>query len=704
MGYADPNQLGRGVRQRIYARAFIIADPTAPDDRIVYLVLDTQSGDTAIRYGILQGLSELGDDYAVYNEHNIAVTGTHSHSGPGAWLNYLLPQITSRGFDKQSYQAIVDGTVLAIRRAHESLEPGTLSFGSTEVEAANINRSLYAYLANPVAERERYEHDVDKTMTMLKFQRASDAKDIGILTWFPVHGTSMLGNNTLVTGDNKGVAAYLFEESMKQETSTNPSFVAGFSQSNVGDTSPNVLGAWCEDGSGERCTFETSVCSNNRSQACHGQGPFPSLNDAGTASCFEIGRRQYEGAKRLFNMQTSSAFTPINGPISSLHITRDFSTLSFTLPNGTNVNTCSAALGYSFAAGTTDGPGAFDFKQNNSGEANANPLWAAVRNFLHTPTEEQKVCQGLKPILLDVGMTTRPYAWSPNVVDVQVMRVGQLIIVVAPGEATTMAGRRWKEAIAEAGASSGMGGKEGGKPIVVLGGPANTYTHYIATEEEYGIQRYEGASTLYGPHTLAAHIHLTTSLLPYISRSNNARDEIDLGPQPPIHINSSYTFITPVVYDRPGFFAHFGQVLTDVLPPTKHVYSAGEVVLATFVAANPRNNLRLEGTYASAEFAGTTNAEERLSLENTELMRKEESTRFSSTSPVIVKTDRDWDLVFEWRRTSSVAATSEATITWEIPEDVRPGRYRLRYEGDAKTFGSGKIVPFEGASGWFEVR
>ena len=33
------------------------------------------------------------------------------------------------------------------------------------------------------------------------------------------------------------------------------------------------------------------------------------------------------------------------------------------LPNGKSSTTCPAALGYSFAAGTTDGPGAFDFTQ-----------------------------------------------------------------------------------------------------------------------------------------------------------------------------------------------------------------------------------------------------------------------------------------------------------------------------------------------------
>lgn len=30
-------------------------------------------------------------------------------------------------------------------------------------------------------------------------------------------------------------------------------------------------------------------------------------------------------------------------------------------------------------------------------------------------------------------------------------------------------------------------------------GPANTYSHYVTTREEYGVQRYEGASTIYGP-------------------------------------------------------------------------------------------------------------------------------------------------------------------------------------------------------------
>jgi neutral ceramidase len=97
--------------------------------------------------------------------------------------------VTTLGFSPQSYQAIVDGAVLAVKRAHESLTLGTLGVANTTISDANINRSLYAYLANPAEERAKYTDNVEKTLTMLKFQRA-DGKNIGVLTWFPVHGTS----------------------------------------------------------------------------------------------------------------------------------------------------------------------------------------------------------------------------------------------------------------------------------------------------------------------------------------------------------------------------------------------------------------------------------------------------------------------------------------------------------------------------------
>ena len=671
MGYADPNQTGTGLRQRLFSRAFIVGSTDRPEDRFVYLVLDTQSGDTAVRDGILQGLLELGPEYRKYTNANVAVTGTHSHSGPGAWLNYLLPQITSKGFDKQSYGAIVDGALLSIQRAHETLGPGYLSIGSVELEQANINRSPYAYLANPAEERAKYEYDVDKTMTMLVFQSATSGKDIGVLTWFPVHGTSMLGNNTMITGDNKGVAAHLMERAYRDpaEDRTDDAFVAGFSQANVGDTSPNVLGAFCEDGSGQKCNFEDSTCSG-RNEPCHGRGPYFRNKDQGASSCFEIGRRQFNAAASLYDTMRSSGRSIRGAAVKSLHTFHDFSSFNFTHPNGSLVSTCPAALGYSFAAGTTDGPGAFDFKQNNTGSPNANPVWSVVSGFLREPSEKQKACQHSKPILLDVGEIYSPYLWAPNLVDVQLLRVGQLIIIVSPGEATTMAGRRWKEAIHESAIAASITGLE--EPMVVLGGPANSYTHYVATEEEYGIQRYEGASTLYGPHTLNAHINLTTRYLPYLHSHNTAEPEP--GPRPPIHTDKSLSFITGVVYDRAPFFKSFGDVLEDVKP----INTRGETVKVTFVGANPRNDLRLEDTYVAVEqLVGRTWEK--------------------------VRDDADWDLLFRWRRTSSVLGTSEVQVEWETTEATYQGRYRIRYWGASKTPVTGSIEQFEGRSGDFDI-
>lgn len=299
-GYANTDQSGSGLRQRLYSRAFIVADKSNPSDRFVYLVLDTQSGDTAMRNGLLDGLKALGDKYSVYGQNNIALTGTHSHSGPGAWFNYLLPQITSLGWSQQSYQAIVNGAILSVQRAHESLQEGYLDVGTTKITDGAINRSLWAYLQNPDEERAQYDSETDTTMTLLRFQRASDSKNLGVLSWFPVHGTSLLGNNTHAAGDNKGVAAWLLESAMENDPTAADGFVAGFSQANVGDTTPNVLGAWCDDGSGQQCSLENSTCADGKSQSCHGRGPEFQALDLGVKSCYEIGSRQFAGAQSIY--------------------------------------------------------------------------------------------------------------------------------------------------------------------------------------------------------------------------------------------------------------------------------------------------------------------------------------------------------------------------------------------------------------------
>jgi len=55
-------------------------------------------------------------------------------------------------------------------------------------------------------------------------------------------------------------------------------------------------------------------------------------------------------------------------------------------------------------------------------------------------------------------------------------------------------------------------------PIVALTGLSNTYSHYTTTPEEYNMQRYEAASTLYGPKTLQNYIGQFNSLITSMMR------------------------------------------------------------------------------------------------------------------------------------------------------------------------------------------
>lgn len=50
-----------------------------------------------------------------------------------------------------------------------------------------------------------------------------------------------------------------------------PGFVSAFCQSNCGDVSPNVLGAFCTD-TGLPCEFNHSTCGG-KNELCYGRGP-----------------------------------------------------------------------------------------------------------------------------------------------------------------------------------------------------------------------------------------------------------------------------------------------------------------------------------------------------------------------------------------------------------------------------------------------
>ncbi|GJS27968.1 longifolia 1-like protein [Tanacetum coccineum] len=104
-----------------------------------------------------------------------------------------------------------------------------------------------------------------------------------------------------------------------------------------------------------------------------------------------------------------SASEQLKGKVGYRHSYIDFSDLSVRFSNvNESVRMCPAAMGFAFAAGTTDGPGAFDFTQ---GDDQGNAFWKLVGGLLKKTDEKQIKCQDPKPIVIDSGEMHEPYDW-----------------------------------------------------------------------------------------------------------------------------------------------------------------------------------------------------------------------------------------------------------------------------------------------------
>ncbi|KAK3276091.1 hypothetical protein CYMTET_15820 [Cymbomonas tetramitiformis] len=665
MGYSMTSQTTAGVHTRQYSRAFIFAEPQPAGKRVVYVSIDACMTSQLVTIRVLEKLAEKYGD--LYSANNVVISGIHTHAGPGGYLQYILYTVSALGFVKESFDVLVSGIVESVVLAHEDLQPGRALINEGELLDASINRSPTSYLLNPAEERAKYQHDTDKAMTQLRLQN-SMGEDVGGMNFFAVHCTSLPVENKLISSDNKGAAALMMESSHQPATNRSQ-FVAAFGQANPGDISPNTLGAFCTD-TGLPCQKEKSTC-NGRSEKCRGRGPgYPDF----FSSTHIIAEKQATKAKELFDTATEE----LEGGIDSRQMWVDMSSYKVHLADGTNVSTCKASIGYSLAAGTTDGPGAFDFTQ---GTTSSNPFWSAISHLLKKPSKEITECQGKKPILLPTGEMTEPYDWDPAIVSVSLLRVGNLLIAAVPVELTTMSGRRLKETVRAAAEDA-----FGAKLHVVIAGLSNTYASYTATPEEYDAQRYEAASTLYGPNTLAAWQQQFT----YLTRAMAKGTSVPAGPSPPDLESKQWSFLPGVVADEVPLGKHFGEVSEDV---EDKVYHAGDVVSAEFHSSCPRNDLRTGGTFLEVQ---------RLVPGVMKQLRRHVRAQTFTDTWETAYLDNDFGTKFIWSRPASISTHSTAQITWEIPTDVVPGTYRLKHYNAYKPL-IGSIKQFSGVSSSFKV-
>ena len=247
----------------------------------------------------------------------------------------------------------------------------------------------------------------------------------GVAAWYAVHGTSLPGSNTLISGDNKGIASSLTESALRSALSGDDSavtalvslfetlrltetnadrgladagavaaaaaaaarvttsgfeqsandrtvpVVAAFPQSASGDVSPNVLGAFdafsktrC-DGSEASFGVLGLLGKKPRVADCVGVGPNGTEDDK-HLRCLVTGTAQ---AAACVSLLRDASYAPVSGPVRAaarwVPIGREG---GVAIAKASADATATPALGYSFAAGTTDGPGENGFKQGDREE------------------------------------------------------------------------------------------------------------------------------------------------------------------------------------------------------------------------------------------------------------------------------------------------------------------------------------------------
>ncbi|WP_328454797.1 neutral/alkaline ceramidase [Amycolatopsis sp. NBC_00438] len=615
MGYSMPQQQTAGIHLRTRARAYIVDDGTR---RIVFVTAELGALFQSVHQGVLR---ELARKYGnTYTERNVLLNATHTHSACGGDSHYAAYDLSILGFQQQTYDAVVAGIVEAVGHAHDNLKPGELSLGRTELTEASANRSRVAFELNP--DKGHFPLSIDPAVTVLRFRQSG--KDVGAITWFATHGTSMSNGNHLISSDNKGYAAYTWEHDHAgvRYLDGPPGFVAAFAQTNSGDMTPNLN---LQPG-----TPETEFQNTQR-----------------------IGELQFQAAKRAFDAANESVTGGVDHRMTYVDMSAVDVDPKFT-PDGRPHRTCTAAIGVSMLAGSTeDGPGL--------------PLPEGVKNpfidwlgGIDAPIPQALAdAQAPKVVAVPFG-AMKPYPWAPEVLPLQIVRIGPLHLVAGPAEYTIVAGLRIRQTVAA----------ELGVPLenVLMQGYSNAYSQYVTTPEEYDSQQYEGASTLFGRYTLPAYQQEFGKL----AAAMKAGAPVPHCPVPRDLRGKLVNFQPGVVFDTAPLLKSFGDIVTDA----KSSYRRGEEVSVAFVTGHPKNDLRRDGTFLEIQ-------------------------QYLDGRWVRYADDGDWATKFRWTRT--FVSESRAEVTWDIPANTPVGKFRVVHFGAWKHGLTGAIAQLSGTSRAFVV-
>ena len=109
--YAKTTQVGSGIHLRLRSRAFVFQDEDT-SKTVGFVSIDAGMASDIIKMKVVTKLATLLP--GVFNDDNLCISGTHTHSGPGGFLQYVVYQISTYGWFVDTVNTMVDGIAASV--------------------------------------------------------------------------------------------------------------------------------------------------------------------------------------------------------------------------------------------------------------------------------------------------------------------------------------------------------------------------------------------------------------------------------------------------------------------------------------------------------------------------------------------------------------------------------------------------------------
>ncbi|NIO33255.1 MAG: hypothetical protein GTN75_15905 [Gemmatimonadetes bacterium] len=500
--YGPEGREARGFRNRLYAKALVLED--AEGERIAFVVADLGVVSVALHRSAAQRTLEI----AGIGADRLVLAATHTHAGPGNFMG--VKQFDDHGTSVAGYDTAVVAFLAerignAVRQAVDSLRPAQVGFAMVPVWGFTRNRSLGAFRTNPDSlkvyepppglDLDESQRAVDPTWTMLRVDVFDPGQarfvPAGALSIFAIHGNAIPAVNDLYDADIHAAMQRRLETHVDSLNGVMRSFapravhlVANGAEGDVAPTFPDA----------GRCP-PPKLRLGRRPGGPHTPPPAEAWRPISAdlaAACMDASTAFVDSAGPALAERAIAIFDSLGGRLSGgVRIGRAFRTVPLR-GVGAPPDLCDAPR---VGTVTLVGSDASTTRYYGWRLFGLIPMGFDHKGSSIEP--EPKGCHAQKRIALGSlqGLVVGEHG-LPEVAQLMIVRVGGLALAVAPAEVTVSAGVMIKKTVLREVRAAGV-------PVdsVAVISLANGDLRYIVTPDEYAVQDYEGASTLYGPQS-----------------------------------------------------------------------------------------------------------------------------------------------------------------------------------------------------------